>query len=104
MSAWTRRPDRAGPRAVRGSHVDFRHPLVRSVVYESATSSEQRAAHRALADALADVEEHADRRAWHLAGSSLEHDEETVRALDDAAERRPGRRAHACVRSSARRT
>jgi DNA-binding CsgD family transcriptional regulator len=64
---------------------------VRSAVYESATSSERRAAHRALAEALEGADEHADRRAWHLAASVVEPDGEVVRALDEAAERAEGR-------------
>ena len=72
---------------VRGTRLEFRHPLVRSAVYEAATSNERREAHRALARVLADDEESADRQAWHLAASALEHDEQAVHALDDAAER-----------------
>jgi DNA-binding NarL/FixJ family response regulator len=90
--------ERAGLVSVRGSRLEFRHPLVRSAVYQAATSNERLAIHRALADALADDEQHADRRAWHLAASVLEPDEEAVRALEEAAERaefRAGYRAAA---------
>jgi DNA-binding CsgD family transcriptional regulator len=80
-------PERAGLIFVRGNRLEFRHPIVRSAVYESATSNERRAAHGALAEALAEDETRADRRAWHLAASVLEHDEDVVRALEDAAER-----------------
>ena len=46
--------------------VEFRHPLVRSALLESATHSQRRAAHAALAAALSG-DEHADRRVWHQA-------------------------------------
>lgn len=80
--------------SIHGTRLEFRHPLVRSAVYGAATSSERRAAHRALAEALAGDLEHADRRAWHLASSTLEHDEDVVRALDEAAERAEERGGH----------
>ena len=79
--------EQAGLVSVRGRRLDFRHPLVRSAVYEAATSNERLAVHRALADALAEDDEHADRRAWHLAASVLEPDEGVVRALEEAAAR-----------------
>ena len=77
----------AGLISVQGTRLEFRHPLVRSALYEAATSSERRSAHRALADALARDDAQSDRRAWHLAASVLEHDEDVVRALEEAAER-----------------
>ena len=80
--------------SVQGTHLEFRHPLVRSAIYESATSSERRAAHGALAEALVDDHEQADRRAWHLAASALEHDESVVTALDKAAGRAQERGGH----------
>lgn len=75
----------AGLIGVSGAQLAFRHPLVRSAVYAAATSTDRRSAHRALAVALAEDDEQADRRAWHLAASALEHDEEIVAALDGAA-------------------
>ena len=79
-------PEQAGLVSVHGTRLEFRHPLVRSAVYEAATSNERRAAHGALAEALAEDGENADRRAWHLAASVVKPDEDTVRTLDEAAE------------------
>ena len=81
----------AGLVVVSGSQLAFRHPLVRSAVYAAATSVDRRSAHRAISGALAADDEQADRRAWHLATSALEHDPEIVQALDGAAERAKAR-------------
>ena len=70
----------------------FRHPLVRSAIYNDAAPDARRAAHRALADALPDAE--ADRRAWHLALSVLGPDDAACSALEQAGQRARGRSAY----------
>jgi DNA-binding CsgD family transcriptional regulator len=77
----------------------FRHPLVRSAVYQAAAPSERRAAHRALAEALAEST-HDEARAWHLAGAALGPDEEAAVSLVAAATRARERNAHATAASA----
>ena len=89
--------ENAGLIRVDGGRLAFRHPLVRSAVYGSATSTERRAVHWALAAALEGDAEQADRRAWHLASSALEPDAGVVQALDEAAARAVERGGHAAA-------
>lgn len=68
-----------------GTQVVFRHPLVRSAVYQAVPPSQRRAAHRALADVTGPSEP--DRRAWHRAQAAVGFDEEAASELEGSAHR-----------------
>jgi hypothetical protein len=76
-----------------GDAIQVVHPLVRSATYQAATGSERRAAHRALAAALADVGD-TDRRAWHLAAGVDGPDPDAADALRRVAVRAELRGGH----------
>jgi DNA-binding CsgD family transcriptional regulator len=71
--------ERSGLVRVNGS-VEFRHPLVRSAVYRSASRDERKAAHEALAAAVADQA----RSAWHRALVADSADEGIASELEAA--------------------
>jgi DNA-binding CsgD family transcriptional regulator len=71
---------------VDSGRVEFRHPLVRSAIYNGAGFAERERAHRALASALVDKRD-ADRRAWHRAAATATRDDEVANELTSTAER-----------------
>jgi len=84
----------AGLVRLEGGRVRFRHPLVRSAAYGLGSPSQQRAAHGALAAALAGDPD-VDRRAWHEAAATVLADEGVARRLAEAAARARERSGYA---------
>ena len=76
--------------------IQFRHPLVRSALYQAAPFAERRAVHEALSSALENDRDR-DRRLWHKAAATIGVDDELADDLERSAERALARTGHAAA-------
>jgi DNA-binding CsgD family transcriptional regulator/tetratricopeptide (TPR) repeat protein len=89
--------ENAGLVRVAAGEIRFRHPLMRSAVYQLATPAERREAHRAMALVMAsrNTPGAAEREVWHLAAATTLPDEQIAVRLERAAKAAADRRSYA---------
>jgi DNA-binding CsgD family transcriptional regulator len=88
--------EEAGLLTISPRRIEFRHPLMRSVLYGSVSTHARASAHAALAEVLREEpgDAAADALAWHLAVSRLPPDEETAQLLEATGRRARARGGH----------
>ncbi|MGH3875912.1 MAG: helix-turn-helix transcriptional regulator [Actinophytocola sp.] len=87
----------AGLVRIEAGTAGFRHPLVRSAVYQLASPGDRREAHRtaALIMARQGTPRAAEREVWHLAAATTVPDESVATQLQEAADSAAARRGYA---------
>ncbi|WP_239143472.1 ATP-binding protein [Actinoplanes philippinensis] len=70
---------------VTGTALSFRHPLIRSAVYQSAGLHSRVRVHQALA-AMLTARDQPSPAAWHRAAATIGHDDDVAKELADAAD------------------
>jgi DNA-binding CsgD family transcriptional regulator len=92
----------AGLLHTHGGTLAFRHPILRTAVYQEATQAQRELVHGALVETL-QGEADADRRAWHQAAPLLDPDDEVADELERTAQRARSRSGHAAAAAALRR-
>ena len=80
-----------------GGRLKFRHPLVRTAVYDSATRARRQSTHAALSEVHAEAG-HASRSLWHRAIATDTRDEQLAGALEALAQQSSQRGGPASAR------
>jgi DNA-binding CsgD family transcriptional regulator len=92
--------EKAGLASIIDGSIVFRHPLIRSAIYQSASAGRRRQVHAALAAVLTGEP---DRRLWHAAASAVGPDEAIAREVELLSARLAHRGATGLAVAAARR-
>jgi DNA-binding CsgD family transcriptional regulator len=81
---------------ISGGKITFRHPLIRSAIYQAAGFRRRQRVHDALAGAL-DLDRYEDRRLWHRAAATVGTDDKLAEDLELSADRAQRRSGHSAA-------